>query len=180
MNYLDEMDDENTIEYIIENDENQKEQAMPSDVSLIYEHVLKWMYTREGHKYRSWAETIFQNSYRLVYGVMNRKFKLSLYDMQNIYHKIRKKILTSSEFNYLKITASMISEDIPELYNIDYLYKDDLLFDFVIETSYDKYSNINDLIHYYNKYREKRNLNKAKNSKDRNLYNGDGNYKQEY
>lgn len=50
----------------------------------------------------------------------------------------------------------MIPEDISELYNIDYLYKDDLLFEFIIENSYDKYSNINDLINYYNKYRKKK------------------------
>lgn len=56
----------------------------------------------------------------------------------------------------------MIPEDISELYNIDYLYKDDLLFEFIIENSYDKYSNINDLINYYNKYRKKIWINRLK------------------
>ena len=68
----------------------------------------------------------------------------------------------------------MIPEDISELYNIDYLYKDDLLFEFIIENSYDKYSNINDLINYYNKYRK--NMDKQI-KKYRDLYNGDGNLK---
>ena len=179
MSIDDEMDDIDELESLIENDKNQNAEAMSSDIELIYEHIIKWMCTRQGYKYRSWAETIFQNSYRLAYGILNRRIKLTNYDMQNIYHKVRNKILSDQDFDYLKITDKMIPEDIPELYNIDYLYKDDLLFEFIIENSYDKYSNINDLINYYNKYREKRNLDKT-NKKYKDLYNGDGNLKENY
>lgn len=78
------------------------------------------------------------------------------------------------ELEYLGLNHRIVPNDIPELYNIIYLYHDDLLYDFIIDSTTDKETRINNLKFHFNKYRKERIDRKKVEPK---LYIGDGQFK---
>lgn len=152
--------------------------AISSSIDLIYEHMIKWLFCRSEQKYmwtRGWANTIFKASYVIAVGESRGiyKSKFNKYDLERKYQFQRNKVLNNKILKDLLINEKTVPKDFPAIYNLDLLYRDDFLFDFIIENSYIKQGE-SDLIHSFNHYRKLRN--ESKNTK---LYCGNGNYKRE-
>lgn len=126
---------------------------------------------------KGWADTIFRSSYRIAMGKSQNNYdrQFDEYGIQRKYQHIRRKLLVDQKYKALLLNEKTVPKDFPALYNKDLLYRDDFLFDFIIENSYIK-TGENDLAKSFNSYRKLRNERNYENDK---VYNGNGNFKQE-
>lgn len=169
-------DDKDAIKFITEK-YNVSAKSIKSNIEILYEYFIKWVFVlnRKVNDTNGWSETIFRSSFSIALGIAQNNYKdISVYDLQDMFHKARNDILTDSKYSYLGLNQRIVPNDIPELYNIIYLYHDDLLYDFIIDSTTDKETGINDLKFHFNKYRKERIDRKKVEPK---LYIGDGQFK---
>lgn len=180
MNLNDDLFYNDALNYITESDNRTSVESVDSNINVLIEHIIKWVFCRSDQMYMwtdGWARTIFRASYHIAVGKAQNNYdnKFTVYDIEKKYQRIRKKILSDPKYKELLVNERIIPKDFPILYNLDLLYRDDAIFDFIIENSY-KPIGKNDLIKNFNKYRILRNDMNFLNKK---MYNGNRNLKRE-
>ena len=164
------------LDYLTEKEGSTNPKSVKTNIENIYEYILKLLYCQSNYEYYidGWVNTIFRCSCHIASGIAQNNYKLSQNELENIYHNIRNKVLINPEFKYMKTNERIIPYNDPEIYNINILYRDDLLYDFILQRSKDKELIRPAMNFYFNKYRSDRKLLKKRYNK---IYIGDGNYK---
>ena len=99
MNLNDDLFYNDALNYITESDNRTTVESVDSNIDVLIEHIIKWVFCRSDQMYM-WtdgcARTIFRTSYHIAVGKAQNNYdnKFTVYDIEKKYQRIRKKILS--------------------------------------------------------------------------------------